>query len=89
MTLSSFAGVRWSGNEWSPIRRPARRRAVASEVFMQLLTQKVSGLPWLAVEPGTEEGMSNVTEERSQSATGQVNERVQDVAEQAKGQTRE
>jgi hypothetical protein len=33
--------------------------------------------------------MSNVTDERSQSATAQVKERVQDVAEQAKGQTRD
>jgi ElaB/YqjD/DUF883 family membrane-anchored ribosome-binding protein len=33
--------------------------------------------------------MSSVTDERSQSATEQVKERVQDVADQAKGQTRE
>ena len=33
--------------------------------------------------------MSNVTEERTQSGIEQVKDRVQDVAEQAKGQTRE
>jgi ElaB/YqjD/DUF883 family membrane-anchored ribosome-binding protein len=42
----------------------------------------------LAVGPGTEVRMSSVTEDRSQSATEQVMEHVQDAAERAKDQTR-
>src|SRR4051812_38746470 len=43
-----------------------------------------------ASKAGSEEAMSNITEERTgQSDIGQVKERVHDATEQAKGQTRE